>query len=74
MVLKVILLAVVLVGLAIAGLALKILVLKNGKFPETHISRSPHMKAKGITCVKTHDRMEQMRYNPDRYKGMHPVK
>ena len=68
--LKIILVAVVLVALAILGLAIKILVLRNGKFPETHISRSPHMKARGISCAKSYDKMEQSRYNPNRFKGI----
>lgn len=57
--LKVVLLAVVLMGLVMAGLALQILVKKGGKFPNTHIGGNRHMKARGITCAQTDDKMEQ---------------
>jgi hypothetical protein len=68
---KVILLAIALVSLAILGLAIRMVLVKNGKFPETHISRSPHMKAKKIFCVKTFDKMEQSRYvSPNKFKGI----
>jgi len=52
-------LAVVLVAVAIAGLAIKILTEKKGEFPNLHIGANPHMKARGITCAQTFDKMEQ---------------
>lgn len=72
---KVILLAIALVSLAILGLAIRMILLKNGKFPETHISRSPQMKAKKIFCVKTFDKMEQSGYvQANKFKGIKMAK
>ncbi len=68
---QVILLAIALVSLAILGLAIRIVLVKNGKFPETHISRSPHMKARKIFCAKTFDKMEQRSYaQPNKFKNV----
>ncbi|MDR3235194.1 MAG: hypothetical protein LBT48_00500 [Prevotellaceae bacterium] len=39
-------------ALCFAGLAITILIKKNGKFPETEISRNPHMRKLGIRCAK----------------------
>jgi hypothetical protein len=52
--LKLLLLAVGLLGIAFLGFALQILIKKNGKFPETSISKNKALREKGITCVK-HD-------------------
>ncbi len=57
--LKVVLLAVVLVGLVMLGLATQILFKKDGKFPNTHIGGNKHLKARGVTCAQTDDKMEQ---------------
>jgi hypothetical protein len=57
--LKVVLLAVVLVGLVMLGLATQILLKKGGKFPNTHVGGNKHLKARGITCAQTDDKMEQ---------------
>lgn len=57
--LKVILIAIALVSTAILALSIRIVLVKDGKFPETHIGRNPEMKKKGIQCVKTLDRIEQ---------------
>ena len=57
--LKVVLLAVVLMGLVMVGLAARILLKKGGKFPNTHIGGNEHMKARGVTCAQTFDKMEQ---------------
>ncbi len=52
--LKVLLIAIVLIGFAILGLAVTILLKRNGKFPNTHISQNKALKEKGIQCA-THD-------------------
>jgi hypothetical protein len=57
--LRVILLAVVIMILVILGLATQILLKKGGKFPNTHIGGNKHMKARGIVCAQTDDKMEQ---------------
>lgn len=43
--------AVVFVGLCVVGLCFNIIFRKNGKFPETEISRNPEMRRRGIRCV-----------------------
>ncbi len=51
MVWKTLIAAVVFVGLCVVGLCFNILFRKNGKFPETEISRNPEMRRRGIRCV-----------------------
>ena len=73
--LKVILIAIALVSTAILALSIRIVLVKDGKFPETHISRNPEMKKKGIQCVKTMDRMEHARTElQNRYKNVKLLK
>ena len=56
---KVVLLTVVLMVFVVLGLALQILFKKGGKFPDTHIGSNKYMKANGVTCATTFDKMEQ---------------
>jgi len=73
--LKVILIAIALISTAILALSIRIVLVKDGKFPETHISRNPEMKKKGILCVKTMDRMEQAKVEiQNRYKNVTVLK
>lgn len=44
------------VAICIALLALQILLKKDGKFPNTHVSSNPAMRKKGIKCVQAQDR------------------
>lgn len=55
MLIKLIILSVVLVGVAITGLAISMLLRKDGRFPETHISRNKEMRKRGITCAQKTD-------------------
>ena len=57
--LKIILIAIAIVSVAILAISIRIVLVKDGKFPETHISRNPEIKKKGIHCEKTMDRFEQ---------------
>lgn len=50
-----ILFTVGIIALAIILLSIKMLVLKNGKFPNTHIGANRHMKEKGIGCALSTD-------------------
>ena len=73
--LKIVLIAIALVSTAILALSIRIVLVKDGKFPETHISRNPEMKKKGILCVKTMDRMEQAKVEiQNRYKNVTVLK
>jgi hypothetical protein len=72
---KVILIAIALISTAILALSIRIVLVKDGKFPETHISRNPEMKKKGILCVKTMDRVEQAKTElKNRYKNVAVLK
>lgn len=51
-----ILISVLIVAICIALLAVKLLLKKEGKFPDTHISGNKAMREKGITCVQSQDR------------------
>lgn len=58
-ILIVILLAIGIMSLVFIGLAIQTLLKKNGKFPNTHIGSNPYMKANGVTCAQTYDKIEQ---------------
>jgi len=73
--LKIVLIAIALISTAILALSIRIVLVKDGKFPETHISRNPQMKKKGILCVKTMDRMEQAKIeHKNRYTNVSVLK
>ena len=44
------------VAICIAFLAIKIILKKNGRFPNTHVSGSKAMRKRGIGCVQSQDR------------------
>jgi hypothetical protein len=70
-VLKVIILAVILICFVMLGLAAQILLKKGGKFPDTHIGANKYLKARGITCAQTFDKMEQAKASKEmRYKEL----
>lgn len=48
--------AVVLIGLCVAGMCFNVIFRKNGRFPETEISRNREMRKRGITCVAEDER------------------
>ncbi len=54
--LETILISVLIVAICIALLAIGILIKKNGKFPNTHVSGNKAMRKKGIGCVQSQDR------------------
>ncbi|MCG6185948.1 MULTISPECIES: hypothetical protein [Maribellus] len=58
-VIKIILLSVALVAIAMFGLAIRILLLKGGKFPNTHVSGNKFLKSQGVYCSQTQDKMAQ---------------
>lgn len=51
-----ILIAVAIIGVALLLLGVKMLLLKNGKFPNTHVSGNPKMKECGVGCAQSQDR------------------
>lgn len=79
--LKLFIIVLVAMGIAIAFLATRILLKKRGQFPETHVGHNSNMKTKGITCVKTMDKMEQRSQNSylqfkyrNQYKNLRLIK
>jgi len=44
--------AIILVGLCVIGLCFNIIFRKDGRFPETEISRNKEMRKRGIVCAK----------------------
>lgn len=67
-------LAVALMAIAFAGLAIKILVEKKGEFPNLHIGANENMKARGVTCAQTFDKMEQAKaYGELKFKDLNLV-
>ncbi len=57
--LETILISVLIVAICMLLLALQIILKKNGKFPNTHVSGNPAMKKQGIRCVQAQDREAQ---------------
>ncbi len=57
---KVFLAVLIIVGFCFVGLGFNIIFRKNGKFPETEISRNKDMKKLGIKCVKEEE-MQMLR-------------
>lgn len=62
--LKTILITMLIVAICIALLSIKILLKKNGRFPNTHVSGSKAMRERGIGCVQSQDR-EARKNNPN---------
>ncbi len=57
---KIFLAVLIIVGFCFVGLGFNIIFRKNGKFPETEISRNKDMKKLGIKCVKEEE-MQMLR-------------
>ena len=49
---KIFIAALIFIGLSVFGLCFNIIFRKNGKFPETEISRNKEMRKLGIRCAK----------------------
>lgn len=54
--LETILISVLIVAICVALLAINILIKKNGRFPNTHVSGNKAMRERGIGCVQSQDR------------------
>ena len=53
---KTVLAAIILLGLGVIGMCFNIIFRKNGKFPETEISRNENMRKLGIKCMREQDK------------------
>ena len=49
---KLLLPAILIIGISLIGLATRMLLVKNGRFPQTSIGKNREMRKRGITCVK----------------------
>ena len=61
--LKIILIVIALVSTAILALSIRIVLVKDGKFPETHLNRNQEIKKKGIILSKQWIGLNQPRLN-----------
>ncbi|MCH5177745.1 MAG: hypothetical protein J1F25_06950 [Prevotellaceae bacterium] len=59
--LKLLLFTTIILVVAMAFLAIGILLKKNGRFPNTHVSGSKAMRERGITCVQSQDYAQRHR-------------
>lgn len=57
---KLFILILLIVAICIVLLALNILIRKNGKFPNTHVSGNPAMQKYGVGCAQSQDREAQV--------------
>ncbi|MBA4322218.1 MAG: hypothetical protein C0408_05310 [Odoribacter sp.] len=55
MFLKLIIISSLVLIISFIGMGLRILLKKNGRFPETHISRNKEMQKRGLTCAQKTD-------------------
>ncbi|MCD8167070.1 MAG: hypothetical protein LUE93_13730 [Bacteroides sp.] len=66
------LLTLLIVTISLLLLGVKLLFVKDGKFPDTHISHNKAMREKGIGCVQSQDRQAQRKtlYTADELEKM----
>ncbi|MCI2107446.1 MAG: hypothetical protein LKK12_05980 [Bacteroidales bacterium] len=50
--LKTVIAAIAILGICIFGMCFNIIFRKNGKFPETEISKNEEMRKRGIKCMR----------------------
>lgn len=55
MFLKLLILSGILLSIAAAGFGIRMLIRSDGQFPETHVSKNPEMRKRGITCAQQTD-------------------
>jgi len=69
--LKVVLVIIALVSTVILALSIRIVLVKDGKFPVTHIGRNPEMKKRVTLSVRTMYPMEQVKTGlQNKYKNV----
>ena len=54
--LKILLITLLIVAISIPLLAIKIILKKNGRFPNSHVSGNKHLRKQGIGCAQSQDR------------------
>ena len=58
--LKILLFTMLIVAICVALLGVRLLLKKNGRFPNTHVSGNKAMRERGIGCVQAQDREAQI--------------
>ncbi|MCQ2112741.1 MAG: hypothetical protein MJY95_05290 [Bacteroidaceae bacterium] len=58
--LKLFLISAIILAICVFFLCIRIIFKKNGRFPQTHVSRNKAMRDRGVTCVQSQDRMARM--------------
>ena len=61
--LKTILITLLIVAISMVFLSVKVILKKNGRFPNTHVSGNKAMRERGIGCMQSQDR-EARKANP----------
>ncbi len=56
---KTIIFSVLILAFCIAFMCITMLVKKNGRFPNTHVSGSKALRDRGITCIQSQDWAER---------------
>ena len=54
--LKILLITMLIVAISVPLLAIKIIVKKNGRFPNIHVSGNKALRQRGIGCAQSQDR------------------
>ncbi len=54
--LKTLLVTLALVAASVVLLCVRIILVKGGRFPNTHVGGNKHLRQKGIGCVQSQDR------------------
>lgn len=67
---KTVLAAIIILGIGVIGMCFNIIFRKNGKFPETEISRNENMRKMGIKCMREQDEEIFSKRSPE---GMLPA-
>ena len=60
---RTLLFTLLIIAICVALLAVKVIFLKNGRFPNTHVSGNKAMRKRGIKCAQSQDR-DARRENP----------
>lgn len=66
--LKTLFITLLIVAISVLLLCVNILFVKNGKFPNSHVSGNKHLRKRGIGCVQSQDREAQKKqlYTPEK--------
>ncbi|MGV8963956.1 MAG: hypothetical protein ACOH2V_11345 [Candidatus Saccharimonadaceae bacterium] len=62
--LQTIIISIVLLAIAIMLMGVRVFFIKNGTFPNTHISNSPAMKERGISCATSQEKYAHTHLSP----------